>query len=185
VRDRKRLSDFLLENHAAAMRSFNATPASFFSEAALRHLCADPKVELVGAADEDGICSVAVFGASPWGAELVFHVSTRGGKQFSAALMWWGVQNYHGRLPLLNLGGTPAENDALAAAKRRYRPAEYQYWKLKRILNVETYARLCRDAGVPEVAEATYFPAYRCPVPAPSRANGHLHRTEPGRTLGT
>lgn len=176
VRDRQRLADFLVEHHASAMRAFNASPGSYLSAEALRLLCADVSVELVGAADELGICSVAVFGASPWGAELVFHISTRAGKRFSTALMWWAVQYYHGKLPLLNLGGTPAEDDALAEAKRRYRPREIRYVKLKRILDAGKYTRLCWEAGVPLEGEATYFPAYRLSASAASGATNHVEQ---------
>ena len=109
------------------MRSVGANAASFFNDAALRLLCSDPQVELVGAADSQGVCTVAGFGSTPWGCELLFHISARDGRTHTAALMWWAVKHYHSKVPVLNLGGTPRENDALAAAKRRYRPRELPF----------------------------------------------------------
>ena len=69
LRDREQLTGFVLEHHDGFMRSVGATAASFYSDAALRLLCTDPQVELVGAADSHGICTVAGFGSTPWGCE--------------------------------------------------------------------------------------------------------------------
>jgi len=161
LRDREQLTAFVLEHHADFMRSVGATAASFYSGAALRLLCGDPQVELVGAADSDGVCTVAAFGSTPWGSELLFHISARDGRSHTAALMWWAVRHYHGKVPVLNLGGTPQENDALAAAKRRYRPRELPFRRLKQVLDRRRYSELCAQAGAPADDFSGYFPAYR------------------------
>jgi hypothetical protein len=161
VRDREQLTAFLLEHHAGFMRSVGANAASFFNDAALRLLCSDPQVELVGAADTRGVCTVAGFGSTSWGCELLFHISARDGRTHTAALMWWAVKHYHGKVPVLNLGGTPRENDALAAAKRRYRPRELPFRRLKHVVDRRKYGELCAQAGVPADDFSGYFPAYR------------------------
>jgi len=163
VRDRPALTDFAVEHHSGFMRSVRASSASYFTEEALLLLCSNPQVELVGARDSQGICTVAAFGATRWGSELLFHISVRGGRAFTAALMWWGVQNYHGRVSTINLGGTPQENDALAAAKRRYRPREVALRKLKLVVDPPKYAALCAESGVDADDLSGYFPAYRQP----------------------
>ena len=75
--------------------------------------------------------------------------------------MWWAVKHYHSKVPVLNLGGTPRENDALAAAKRRYRPRELPFRKLKQVVDRRRYGELCAQAGVPVDDFSGYFPAYR------------------------
>src|SRR5678816_576036 len=57
LRDREQLTAFVLEHHEGFMRSVGATAASFYSDAALQLLCSDPQVELVGAADSQGVCT--------------------------------------------------------------------------------------------------------------------------------
>jgi hypothetical protein len=161
LRDREQLTTFVLEHHAGFMQSVGATAASFYSDAALQLLCADAQVELVGAADSEGVCTVAAFGSTPWGCELLFHISTRDGRTHTAALMWWAVRQYHGKVPVLNLGGTPRENDALADAKRRYRPRELPFRRLKQVLDRGRYDELCAQAAVPADDLSGYFPAYR------------------------
>ena len=161
LRDREQLTTFVLEHHAGFMRSVGATAASFYSDAALQLLCGDSQVELVGAADSQGVCTVAAFGSTRWGCELLFHISTRDGRTHTAALMWWAVRHYHGKVPVVNLGGTPRENDALAAAKRRYRPRELPFRRLKQVLDRGRYAELCTQAAVPVDDLSGYFPAYR------------------------
>lgn len=161
VRDRGLLTEFVVEHHAGFMRAVGASATSFFSDAALRLLCGDPRVELVGAADSEGVCTAAGFGSTPYGCELLFHISVRCGRTYTAALMWWGVRHYHGSVPVLNLGGTPRENHALAFAKRRYRPRELGFRKLKQVLNPSLYEKLCAEAGVAADHSSGYFPAYR------------------------
>jgi hypothetical protein len=161
IRDRPQLTRFVVEHHSAAMKSFNASAASYYSNEALQLLCDDPHVEMVGAADQDGLCSVAAFGSGGWGSELMFHISIRGGRSYTAALMWWAVRHFHGRVPAINLGGTPRENDTLAAAKRRYRPRELILRKLKAVIDQPLYERLCQDAKVRADDHSGYFPAYR------------------------
>lgn len=164
VLDRKQLAAFIGANHEAAMRAVNASDGSYFSHQALEILCMDPDAEIVGAADSQGICSAMVFGSSSWGAEAIFHISVRGGRQFTVALYWWAVHHYHQKVPFLNLGGSPAEDDALATAKRYYRPAEEKFHKLRVVLNEAVYQRLCRETGISPRDDSGYFPAYRRPV---------------------
>jgi hypothetical protein len=161
LRDREQLTSFVLQHHASFMRSVGATAASFYSDAALQLLCSDSQVELVGAADSQGVSTVAGFGSTPWGCELLFHISTRDGRTHTAALMWWAVKHYHGKVPAVNLGGTPRDNDALAAAKRRYRPRELPFRRLKQVLDRRRYVELCAQAALPADDLSGYFPAYR------------------------
>ena len=110
------------------------------------------------------MCTAAAFGATPWGCELVFHISVRNGRAHTAALMWWAVCHYHGRVATLNLGGTPREGDALANAKRRYRPRESKFRKLKLVVDMPRYQALCWTARVAANDVSGYFPAFRQPL---------------------
>jgi hypothetical protein len=161
VRDRQELTEFVVRHHGDFMRSVSASDASYLSAEALQTICNDAAVELVGAIDDKGICTTAAFGSTSYGSELLFHISIRKGRSFTAALMWWAVQHYHGKAPFLSLGGTPRENDSLADAKRRYRPRETPFRKLKIVVDHPKYAALCIDARVAGDLSSGYFPPYR------------------------
>jgi hypothetical protein len=162
VRDRAELGAFVLQHHASFMRSVGASAASFHTPDALALLCADPHVELVGAADAEGVCTVAGFGETPSGCEMMFHISIREGRRCTSALVWWAVQHFHARgVRFLNLGGSARPGDTLAFAKRRYRPREVPFQALKQVFDRDVYERLCREAGRPDPDFSGYFPAYR------------------------
>ena len=164
VRDRQRLTAFLVENHAAFMRTAGAAQASFHSDDAIAMFCADPAVELVGACDEAGVCAAAAFGAGTGVAELIFHVSVRSGRSYGPALMWWAVQHFHERkLDHLNLGGGIRPGDSLSHAKLRYRPRQMMFSALKQVFDEDAYQRLCAQAGCDGQDKSGYFPPYRAP----------------------
>jgi hypothetical protein len=166
VRERGALSAFLVQQHALFMRQAGASSGSFYSEETLAAMCADPASELVGAADPEGICAVCMFTSTPWGAEAVFNVAVRGGRDFAVPLIWWGVEHYLQRgLPVLHLGGGIRRGDELAKAKLRYGPDAAAFNSLKQIYDRETYRRLCRLAACDPDDTAGYFPAYRAARP--------------------
>lgn len=165
VLERSILQDFLVLNHASFMRSVNASTASYQTEEALHLFCSDPAVDLVGVSDREGICTVAAFGSTAWGAELLFHVSIRDGRKHTAPLIWWAVQHFHNRgIPFLNLGGSVRDNDALAAAKLRYRPEVRPFRALKQVFDTDLYVALCAKSGQSAEGLDGYFPAYRRPI---------------------
>lgn len=163
IEDRSLLTEFIIDNHAQFMKSVNATQSSYLNKAALHALCNDVDVELVGVRDNIGICTAAAFGATSSAAELLLHISVRDGRRHTAALMWWAYNRYYGRVPTLNLGGTPNENDALAQAKRRYRPQETPLRRLKVVVDAQRYEEFCGSSGVDGKDLSSYFPAYRAP----------------------
>jgi hypothetical protein len=167
VLDRNALADFVLREHQPFMRSVNASPASFFPDEALRFLFAQDNIHMVGARDAEGVCAAAVYGVSLYGAELLFHISVRQGREFAAALMWWGRNRFSAMgLGHLNLGGGIHDGDALFEAKRRYRPSEKVLTVVKQVIDEAAYVRLCNQANVDAHNHEGYFPAYRASADA-------------------
>jgi hypothetical protein len=179
VRDRSLLTAFVVLHHAEFMRSVGASGSSFHTPEALRVLCADSQVELVGVEDPEGLCTVAGFGETPWGCEMIFHISIRAGRRWSSTLIWWAVQHYHSRgVRILNLGGGVRPADSLSFAKRRYRPRELAFRTLKQVFDRSLYQRLCQQVGASAEDRSGYFPAYRARPSGPSPGLT-LPRTKP------
>jgi hypothetical protein len=162
VRERRALAAFLVQQHGAFMQRANASSASFYSQETLAAMCDDPASELVGAADAEGICAVCMFTSTAWGAEAVFNVAVREGRDFAVPLIWWGAEHYMERgLPLLHLGGGIRRGDELAKAKLRYGTDVAEFNSFKQIFDREVYDRLCSAAGCDPDGIAGYFPPYR------------------------
>lgn len=180
LNDREALSAFLVRHHADFMRQADASAASFYSERTLEAICVDPASELVGVVDDKGICAVCLFTSTPWGAEAVFNVAVRDGRDFAVPLIWWGVEHYLQRgLPFLHLGGGIRPGDDLAKAKMRYGTDAADFKCLKQVYNQSAYARLCAAAGCDPSSVAGYFPPYRAPGPASRTDIPHTDTNEP------
>jgi hypothetical protein len=161
VTDRVTLAAFLRENYHSFMRTSGARDSTIWPMEALNEMLADPAVLLVGASDDEGICTAMTFATTPYCAEYHLNVSVRDGKRFTAPLMWWGVQQLEMMgIRWLNLGGGAARNDSLAKAKERYGPARLPFRSAREIYRPEEYQRLCRIADQ-DPENTSYFPAYR------------------------
>jgi hypothetical protein len=165
VTDHERLTDFLVEHHAAFLRRVGASAASHLNEPALRRLAKGPGVLLVGGGNDGGdLEAVYVYGATAWGAEGIINIGTPNARRHTMALRAWGVETLAAQgIPWLDLGGGAREGDPIAAAKLKWAPRVAAFRRLKQIYRPQDYARLCARAGVAADAGAGYFPAYYAP----------------------
>jgi len=162
VTDRSALVSFLLEHYAPFMESAGATDAAMWSPDFLQAICADPNVLMVGAADEQGICIVVTFGITPHCAEYQVNVSVRGGREFTAAMIWWGIRRLTAmKIPWLHLGGGVSRGDSLAQAKERYGPVCMPFMSAREIYDQDAYERLRAGAAEHSNAPTSFFPIYR------------------------
>jgi hypothetical protein len=161
VTDRDRLVEFALENYASFMRSMNTNPASIWSSETLQAMCLDPHLLMAGVADEQGICALYAFATSAYGAEAHLNISLRGGREFTTALIGWGIEELAARrVPWLHFGGGVVRGDSVARAKEKFRPAQRPLTVGREIYREDRYRTLCESAGT-DAAETGYFPAYR------------------------
>lgn len=161
VTDRALLKEFILTNYREFMFSSKANPSAMWTEDGLQIMCSDPAVLIVGAADEQGICAAYTFATTPWGAECHLNISVREGRQFTAALIWWGMCALMATgVPWLNLGGGVSRNDAIAKAKQSYRPAVFPLRSAREIYQIDTYRAHCFAAGNDPSQREGFFPRY-------------------------
>ena len=162
VTDRDRLVDFVLQNYAPFMQSMNTNPASIWPQETLRTMCLDPNLMMAGVADEQGICAMYSFAMSAFGAEAHLNISVRGGREFTTALIGWGIGELAARrVPWLNFGGGIVRGDTVARAKEKFRPAHRSLTVAREIYRHESYRMLCESAGSDTAASGGFFPAYR------------------------
>jgi hypothetical protein len=169
VCDRVALGGFLRAHYAAFLKAAGARPETIWSEPTLQALCDDPAVLIAGIADERGICAVSVFGMGNAGGEYLANISVRGGRTWTAALVWWGMRQLRDRgAAWLNLGGGVARDDTLAEAKRGYGPDRHPLLGARELYRPTAYRRLCARAGRPDDPGAPgFFPGYRQPAASP------------------
>ena len=162
VNDRNQLIEFVLQNYASFMHSMNSNPASIWSPETLGAMCGDPNVLMVGVADDQGICAMYSFAMSAFGAEAHLNISVRGGKEFTTALIGWGIGELAARrVPWLNFGGGIVRGDSVAKAKEKFRPMHRPLTVAREIYREDRYRALCDSAGVDADSASGFFPAYR------------------------
>lgn len=162
VTDRDTLAAFLLAQYRPFMRRMGAGKAAQWCDEALQALLQSPAVGLMGTADAQGqVLAVILYGWTAWGAEGMLQASLPEGRDHTVALMLGGVRDLSARgIPWFNLGGGVRSGDSVAAAKRRWRPREAAFRRLKQTYDPARYATLCAEAGVAADLTEGYFPAY-------------------------
>lgn len=162
VEDRELLTDFVLRHYRVFMQHKNASSAVLWTDETLKMICADPAVLLVGGRDELGLCVVGAFATSPYAADYLFNVNLRTGRQYTAPIIFWGVQQLEKRgIRWLNLGGGVRAGDSIAKAKERYRPQCRPFYNAKEVYNQQRYEQLCMLAGRNAEDLEGFFPPYR------------------------
>lgn len=133
-----------------------------FSQDTLSFLFSLDNVLLVGARNGDIIEAVSVFAHTPYAGEYLFNISLPGGKDHTAALIWYGVNELKSRqIPSLNLGGG---GGGVGESKRRYGGRTFPLRCIKQVYAPKVYERLCQLAGACPDSASGYFPAYRKPA---------------------
>jgi hypothetical protein len=162
VTDRGELTSFILERHNAFMRERKAAPGALWPAETLEAMCDSSNVLMAGVRDEEGLCAVHSFGMTPFGAECHLNVSTRNGRDFTTALLAWGIEKLStARVPWLNMGGGVTPGDKVAQSKEKFRPQHLPLIAAGEIYNQPRYEELCAAAGQDASNFAGYFPAYR------------------------
>jgi hypothetical protein len=164
IHDRLALKDFIVEHHAAFMRSVGASPSNFLSRPTLGALCDDDRVLLVGAGEGGRIESVYAFGYTDHLGDCLISISLPEGRRWVTPLLWWGVETLAALgVPRLNLGGGVREGDAIAQAKQRFGAHRKPFRVLREVYRPDVYDQLCRRAGKDPESRAGFFPPYRAP----------------------
>ena len=168
VHDRGILSDWLQAHYQDFMQAAGANPAAVWPAKTLRRLLADPAVHIFGASDAEGPCAAYAFAATPHGAEALVHVSVRMGRAATSALVAAGIAALSEQgVPWLHLGGGTRRDDAIARAKRKFRPREWPMRVARDIYRPDDFARLSSAAGPIAARDSGYFPPYRQPTMVP------------------
>ena len=119
---------------------------------------------IVGARKDEKLVAVSVFGYTPDAGDFLFNVSVPEGRNYSAVLIWYGVQHLKALdVPLLNLGGGGHEDDSLADFKARFGSRKLPLRCAKQVYQREIYDQLCQRVNVDPNDMTGYFPAYRAP----------------------
>jgi hypothetical protein len=164
VLDRSAGADFFVSHYLDFVREKNAPSAYHFSEETLSFLTNLPNVLIVGARKDEKLVAVSVFGYTPDAGDFLFNVSVQEGRNYSAVLIWYGVQHLKALdVPLLNLGGGGHEDDSLADFKARFGSQKLPLRCAKQVYQREIYDQLCQRMNVDPNDMTGYFPAYRAP----------------------
>ena len=157
-------ADFFVSHYLDFVREKNASSAYFFSQETLSFLTNLPNVFIVGARKDEKLVAVSVFGYTPDAGDFLFNVSVPEGRNYSAALIWYGVQHLKALdVPLLNLGGGGHGDDSLADFKARFGSQKLPLRCAKQVYQREIYDQLCQRMNVDPNDMTGYFPAYRAP----------------------
>lgn len=160
--DRDSAAGFLIENLAGFLEHKGAGGVYAFSDQTLAALVSSEDVLLVGARRGGELVAVSVFAHTPHAADYLFNVSTPAGRDFAAALVWFGVRRLKRMaVPWLNLGGGIRPDDGVARFKRYFGGERAPLECLKQVYRPEPYERLCRQAGVDPLDRTGYFPPFR------------------------
>jgi hypothetical protein len=164
VSDRVRLQEFIESNYAPFMISMQANPASAWGPATVRALCADPRMLLVGAEDDEGVCAAAMFGLTPHCADYLASIRVREGKRMGASIMWKAIEllTQEG-IPMLHLGGGVRRDDSIARSKVRFGASAVPMQVAKEIYLPAEFGQLSGSAGEASSRNGGYFPPYRAP----------------------
>ena len=168
VVDRDAVGEFLVRTHEPYMRSAGARGPHLVSESLLS-LCRSERCIAVGAAPGGEIEAAYLFSYTSHAGDWLLSVAVPEGRRHNTDLLWFGVNELVARdVPVLNLGGGVRENDPIARAKQRLRPARLSLKSLREVYRPQVYAELCRLAAVAPSSLDGYFPAYRAPAPTES-----------------
>jgi len=160
--DRGRLTDFLLANYNQFMEQRGAGNQYRLHPNTLEAICAAPNVLMFGAESDGDVQVVRVIGYTPFGADDLFRVSTGDGSRHNTALTWCAVHRLiELGVPTYNLGGASQPGDAIAQAKKRFRPEQVTLTGIKQVYDVDAYELLCRRYGRNPSIQPGYFPPYR------------------------
>jgi hypothetical protein len=162
--DRQRLTEFLLANHGAFMRSVGASAASTLSDRTLQMLCSSVQVDLIGIEEAGEIVAVHGIGYTAWSADALFFLALPDARNYLTPLSWEAVERSIAMgLPSLNLGGGLRPDDSIALAKKLIGAAPHPLRRVKDIYDPERYKRLCHAVGVDPEKTSEYFPPYHRP----------------------
>jgi len=153
------LRQFFLATYREFFSSKGAEQVYQFSEETLSYLFGLENVFLVGARISGKVEAVSVFAYTADAGDYLFNVSLPGGKDHTAALIWYGVNYLKSRnIPVLNLGGG---GGGVGESKRRYGGSELPLQCIKQIYDRQTYRELCSHVQADPENVNGYFPAYR------------------------
>lgn len=153
------LADFFLAHYEEFFRRKGAEQFYLFSRDTISFLLGLDNVMIVGAPNSKNVEAVSVFAYTADVGEYLFNVSLPGGKDHTAALMWYGVHHLKSlHIPLLNLGGG---GGGIGESKRRYGGRELALRCIKQLYEPDIYEKLCRRANADPNDMTGYFPSYR------------------------
>lgn len=164
IYDKKKLTDFFLNNYESFLKRINASKANYFSRETLEYICGLENVFMVGAGRSD-LEAVYIFSSTGYAADCLFNVATPEGREFSPLLLWCGIRHFKKKkIPVICLGGGLKEDDNVALSKERFGGYKLPFFNLKQIYNKEVYIELCSDKeiSVEDVFKKEgFFPAFR------------------------
>ncbi len=155
-------SEFANEHEAKFFLCKQAVLASHFSPVTFAALAHSSKTVTFGCKTGKLLCALSMFGYTPYGAEYLFNISLPGAEEYSATLLWSGVQQLRAlRIPVLNLGGGIREGDGVEEFKRRFGSRAVSYFCLKQVYNEAAFTQVCLEFGADPDDKSGYFPPYR------------------------
>jgi hypothetical protein len=165
ILDRRKLTDFLLDNFSDFFRRKNASSTYDFSPETFSFLCGLDNVSIVGAGNQGHVEAVSLLAYTQYMGEALFQFSLPEGRRHAVEMVWHRL-NYLKSIgvPLMNLGGGVCENDSLAKFKEQFGGKKLPLGCLKQIYRPEVYEMLCKRKQVDPRDISGYFPAYRRPL---------------------
>jgi hypothetical protein len=162
VTDKEALTQFLITHYRDFLLRVGASQANYFSDKTLKHLCASDNVRMIGVAAGDRLVAMHAFSYTQALGDCFFNVALEEGREYTTALLWWGINDLKSLgVPLLNMGGGVCEDDPVARAKQRFGSQKMPFRVLKQVYRLEVYEDLCAQQNVDPVDRSGYFPAYR------------------------
>jgi hypothetical protein len=162
VTDKKALTEFLIAHYQDFLLRVGASPANHFSDQTLRELCASENVRMIGAAEQGRLVAMHAFSYTPALGDCLFNVALDEGRDYTTALLWWGINDLKSLgVPLLNMGGGVHEDDPVARAKQRFGAVRKPFSVLKQVYRPDVYENLCAQHDIDASDRTGYFPAYR------------------------
>jgi hypothetical protein len=173
VHDRVRLMAYFESNIGTFLREKGAGGTYSFTAETWRALLEHDDLVLLGVEGPGGdVTAACLFAYTAHCAEAMFTISSPLGPSHAAVLMWAGAAKLAERgIPRLNMGGGVRRDDGVAVFKQRFGARRVGLGALRQVYRPETFAELCRQAGVQAHDRSAYFPPYRAPgaqvVPPP------------------
>jgi len=164
IEDRDQILAFLQKEAPRFYTTKSAAPAYNFSAETWRMLCHSERVMVLGACIKARLVAVTVFGMGSDTADALFNISVSEGRDAATILIWEGAKRLAERgMALLNMGGGVRPNDSVEDSKRRFNGIETPLLRIKIVINPESYARVCEEAGCDPSDRSRYFPLYHKP----------------------